>query len=112
MNLFQRYKKYTYSSRISFSLLFSLLIAGPVSRAQHNNVLLTGKVYDERTKDPLPAAVMRIKGTTHSVVTDNNGAFTLAVKPCAWGDEAMTRGKTLAWFLAMRLKILILITLQ
>jgi len=75
MNLFQRYKKYTYRYRIPFSLLFFLLITGSVSQAQNNNVLLTGKVFDERTKDPLPAAVVRIKGTTHSVVTDNNGAF-------------------------------------
>lgn len=75
MNLFQRYKKYTCRFRISFSLLFLLLIAAAPSGAQNNNVLLTGKVYDERTKDPLPAAVVRIKGTTHSVVTDNNGEF-------------------------------------
>lgn len=75
MHLFQRYKKYTYSFRISFSLLFFLALTGLKLPAQNNNVLLTGRVFDERTKDPLPAAVVRIKGTTHSVVTDNNGAF-------------------------------------
>src|SRR3984957_1994328 len=41
--------------------------------AQTKNVELVGRVSDEKTGDPLPGAVIHIKGTTHEVVTDNNG---------------------------------------
>jgi TonB-linked SusC/RagA family outer membrane protein len=43
--------------------------------AQNNNVVLIGRVIDDRTKDPLPGAVIHILGTTHQVVADNNGEF-------------------------------------
>ncbi|GGB24708.1 SusC/RagA family TonB-linked outer membrane protein [Puia dinghuensis] len=44
--------------------------AGPTK-----NVALVGRVSDEKTGDPLPGAVVHIKGTTHEVATDNNGEF-------------------------------------
>jgi TonB-linked SusC/RagA family outer membrane protein len=43
--------------------------------AQTKNVELVGRVSDEKTGDPLPGAVIHIKGTTHEVVADNNGEF-------------------------------------
>ena len=39
------------------------------------NSRLLGRVLDSVTKQPVPGAVVRIKGTTHSVTTDNKGAF-------------------------------------
>src|SRR5437870_3832902 len=73
MNLFQRYKKYLAGKLLLFlSLLFSTFC----SIAQNNNVQLTGKVVDDRTKEPLTGAVVHIKGTTHHVVADEEGAFT------------------------------------
>jgi len=73
MNLFQRYKKYLGGKLLLFlSLLFSTFS----SLAQNNNVQLTGKVVDDRTKEPLAGAVVHIKGTTHHVVADEEGAFT------------------------------------
>ncbi|HEY0245550.1 MAG TPA: TonB-dependent receptor [Mucilaginibacter sp.] len=36
---------------------------------------LTGRVLDELTKQPLPGAVVTIKGVTHSVSTDSEGNF-------------------------------------
>jgi hypothetical protein len=43
--------------------------------AQNKNVELVGRVTDEKTGDPLPGAVIHIKGTTHEVLSDNNGEF-------------------------------------
>ncbi len=56
----------------------ALLLAGLPTRqakAQTKNVELVGRVSDEKTGDPLPGAVIHIKGTTHEVVSDNNGEF-------------------------------------
>ena len=39
------------------------------------NSTLSGKVIDDKTKAPLPGAVVHIKGTTHEVLTDENGQF-------------------------------------
>jgi TonB-linked SusC/RagA family outer membrane protein len=36
---------------------------------------LSGKVLDAKTKQPLPGAVVKIKGTTHTVSTDQTGEF-------------------------------------
>ena len=57
-------------------LLLSAL-AGPLTPAlaQTKNVELTGRVTDEKTGDPLPGAVVHIKGTTHEVVAGNDGEF-------------------------------------
>jgi TonB-dependent starch-binding outer membrane protein SusC len=91
MNQLQRYKKNTFSKlsaikrRIrpsgifrAFSVtVFSIgIITFPV-RAQNknNNLSLFGRIIDEKTKDPLPGAVVHIKGTTHEVLTDENGEF-------------------------------------
>jgi len=65
MNLIQRY-------RILLILLLPLF-----SRAQTNtsNVSLWGRVIDEKTKEPLAGAVIHIKGTTHEVLTNNDGEF-------------------------------------
>jgi hypothetical protein len=39
--------------------------------------IITGVVYDSRSKATLPGVTVQIKGTTNSTVTDTNGAFTL-----------------------------------
>lgn len=72
MHLVQRYQKLMV--KILLAALFWSAVPG-VSRAQNNNVVLVGRVIDERTKDPLPGAVVHILGTTHQVVADNNGEF-------------------------------------
>src|ERR1700743_893262 len=69
MHLFQRYQKHL------AKMLVAALFWG-TAPAQNNNVTLIGRVIDERTKDPLPGAVVHILGTTHQVVADNNGEFT------------------------------------
>ena len=56
------------------TLLLALLWAGQ-GHAQTKNVELVGRVVDEKTGDPLPGAVVHIKGTTHEVAADNNGEF-------------------------------------
>src|SRR5438046_1409202 len=90
MNLFQRYKKYPAGKLLpvtnrailtqrAFSALIIFLSAFVFvsANAQNsNNVLLVGKVSDEKTKEPLPGAVVHIKGTTHNVVANEEGEFT------------------------------------
>ena len=51
-------------------LLFPLF-----ARAQTNNISLWGRVIDEKSKEPLAGAVIHIKGTTHEVLTNNDGEF-------------------------------------
>lgn len=48
---------------------------GVFAQAPTHNVALVGRVSDEKTGDPLPGAVVHIKGTTHEVAADNNGEF-------------------------------------
>jgi TonB-linked SusC/RagA family outer membrane protein len=60
--------------KILLAALFWSAAPGMI-QAQNNNVVLIGRVIDERTKDPLPGAVIHILGTTHQVVADNNGEF-------------------------------------
>ncbi len=45
------------------------------SIAQNTNVELLGKIIDNKTKSPLAGATIHIKGTTHEIITDNNGEF-------------------------------------
>src|SRR3954463_12884537 len=39
------------------------------------NSTLSGKIIDDKTKAALPGAVVHIKGTTHEVVTGEDGQF-------------------------------------
>jgi TonB-linked SusC/RagA family outer membrane protein len=66
MNLFQRYRNYA---------LGGLLLFNGVLHAQTSNVSLWGRVIDEKSKEPLAGAVIHIKGTTHEVLTNNDGEF-------------------------------------
>ena len=75
MNLFQRYKKYLTGKLLPVVIL--LVASSHYSlQAQNNNVQLLGRVLDEKTKEPLSGAVVHIKGTTHNVVTSDDGTFT------------------------------------
>src|SRR5258707_13120512 len=69
MNLRQRYRKY------AAGLLLLLIAGAAAGQTPTKNVALLGRVSDEKTGDPLPGAVIHIKGTTHEVVADNNGEF-------------------------------------
>ncbi len=51
-----------------------LAVAQPVSPASIKS-RLTGVVLDAATKQPLPGAVVKIKGTTHAVSADADGKF-------------------------------------
>lgn len=56
--------------------------ADPQAQAQAQQVeerLLTGKVLDKETGDPLPGATVIIKGTTIGAATDIDGKFSLTV---------------------------------
>src|SRR5215475_9305459 len=52
-----------------------LLFQGASAQSPTKNIALVGRVSDEKTGDPLPGAVIHIKGTTHEVAADNNGEF-------------------------------------
>jgi TonB-dependent starch-binding outer membrane protein SusC len=92
MNQFQRYNLYllatlsrNYSNCISdfnafikypfFLILFLLSGSSFLANAQTKEVTLVGRVTDDKTKEPLAGVVVHIKGTTHQVLTDENGQF-------------------------------------
>jgi len=81
MNLFKRYRNY-----IAFIIAMALGAgAGPRAGAQNNNVSLWGRVIDEKSKEPLAGAVVHIKGTTHEVLTNNDGEFKFITgQRCPW----------------------------
>ncbi|HZE84042.1 MAG TPA: TonB-dependent receptor plug domain-containing protein, partial [Puia sp.] len=58
-------------------IVTSLLLVSVLSpsRAQNNNITLVGKVFDKKTGVALPGATVHIKGTTHEVVSDQDGEF-------------------------------------
>lgn len=55
--------------------LLPLLVVAQVPTTPLINSHLTGRVVDARTHEPLPGAVVNIKGTTHGVSTDAEGRF-------------------------------------
>lgn len=61
---------------LSFVIIQLLLLSFFVSsQAQNTNTTISGKVFDNKTGAPLPGATVHIKGTTHEVVTDQEGEF-------------------------------------
>jgi TonB-linked SusC/RagA family outer membrane protein len=68
------------SSRIPFTflLLFLLYFIPSTLQAQTDPIInskLNGRVVDAVTTEPLPGAVITIKGTTHAVAADADGRF-------------------------------------
>lgn len=65
-------------SRSGIAALWGILVF-PFSLSAQNkpliNSTLKGVVVDAATKEPLPGAVVHIKGTTHAVQTDGDGKF-------------------------------------
>ncbi|NML36769.1 TonB-dependent receptor [Chitinophaga sp. G-6-1-13] len=60
---------------LSMLYLLPLLVVAQVPTTPLINSHLTGRVVDARTHEPLPGAVVNIKGTTHGVSTDAEGRF-------------------------------------
>jgi len=60
---------------ILVNLMTPLLIFGQGANEPTINSTLSGRIIDFTTKSPLPNAVVRIKGTTHEVIADDNGRF-------------------------------------
>ena len=57
------------------SLLFPLVTTAQSTIEPIINSTLAGEIFDSKDKTPLEGAVVRIKGTTHEVLTDKNGKF-------------------------------------
>ena len=70
-----------FRKRLSLSGIVALwaVFISPFSSSAQNkpliNSTLKGTVVDATTKEPLPGAIVHIKGTTHSVQTDGDGKF-------------------------------------
>ena len=47
----------------------------PAVKTSTDNIILSGRVIDDKTRAPLPGATIHIKGTTHEVAADDKGAF-------------------------------------
>ncbi|MDJ1502453.1 TonB-dependent receptor [Xanthocytophaga agilis] len=61
-----------------FYVLFNLVILS--LSAQDNLLLISGKVIDNQTQEPLVGVTVQIKGTISGVITDGKGAFALKTK--------------------------------
>ena len=59
-------------------MLSAVLIALSVS-VSAQNITVKGTVKDAQTGDPVPAAAVMIDGSTSGVVTDFDGAYSIAV---------------------------------
>lgn len=59
----------------SFALAGIFIVLFVSAKSQNNNIFLSGKVVEEKSKTPLEGATVHIKGTTHEVVTDKTWEF-------------------------------------
>lgn len=57
------------------SMLFPLFILAQNNPQPIINSTLSGTIVDYKTRTPLGGAVVKIKGTTHEVIADNDGKF-------------------------------------
>jgi len=62
-------------SRFLLNFFLVGLIALSSQAQNNNNLTITGRVFDDKTGVGLPGATIRLKGTTHEVVTDQEGRF-------------------------------------
>src|SRR4051812_29529390 len=60
---------------IPFLIFLPFLVSAQTDSQPTINSKLYGKVLDALTSEPLPGAVVTIKGTTHAVSTDIDGGF-------------------------------------
>jgi hypothetical protein len=58
-----------------FILLFILIHISISLQAQ----VITGQVYDARTKEPLPFVSISIKNTTKGILSKENGSFSISI---------------------------------
>lgn len=64
-----------------FILIISFLFSF-VASSQENTGTIKGRVYNQKTNEPVPFATVQVWGTTNGVITDENGAFTITgIKP-------------------------------
>lgn len=62
-----------YLKRLAVTIWLLCLLA--TAFAQHPNITIAGKVLDADTKEPLVSATVRLRNTTHQVLTDEQGGF-------------------------------------
>jgi len=73
-----KYLKQQFFIRWTSLLLLSFFLRTPVSA---QDIPVAGTVTVEKTNEPLTGASVKIKGTVTSVLTDENGRFSLKVSP-------------------------------
>ena len=63
-------------------LIFSCLVVSAQQQNQSSGedvIIVTGKVIDKLTKDPLPGAIVKVNGKITMVTTDGNGNYTIRI---------------------------------
>src|SRR4051812_42678208 len=67
--------------RLAAVLVLLLLAPGQISYAQESSlVVVSGKVVDQNTKEPLPGVSILIKGTVAGTSTNNKGEFSIRTR--------------------------------
>jgi hypothetical protein len=62
------------SSLLYFNKIYAQAPAGVTSS---NQSTINGRIIDLKTKEPLVGVSVNLKGTTHSVTSDDNGKFVI-----------------------------------
>jgi len=65
------------------ALIILLLFAGIAGAQPQPAKLITGKVTDDQTKEPLVGVTVSLKGTVTKVATDVHGAYSIAASPAS-----------------------------
>lgn len=68
-----RINQHYYLRRLGVCLLLLFLLQ--TTYAQHPNIAIAGNVLDADTREPLVSATVRLRNTTHQVLTDEQGGF-------------------------------------
>lgn len=68
------FRESPFNQNLAFTLVL-LIITGFFGNAQTTNIGLNGKVLDAKSKTPLEGATVKLKGTTHQILTGKDGSF-------------------------------------
>lgn len=66
-------------TNVSYKILENNLIIISPSNLMHQQLKITGKVTDASTGEALPGVNILIEGTTHGIITDNDGNYEIEV---------------------------------